>query len=450
MKISSSHQNLLELFQSKEANGEIVSEDEIIRVSGWTKVTLRTYLNKGQFSDFLNKSSTGNFEVFNCLGLSVKDFTKCLSQSKNIKNLDSVYKSKLAKELVKSSKDNMLLGLELYNRPSLENRIDIFVQCFCTAWEKLLKAILIEKHGENHIFRNSKNSNKIRETISLRDCMDQLYCPHDSVRKNIEKIAYYRDRGIHLLMPEVQSIMSRFFQSGIVNYSKEFKIFTKEDFISSNHAGLISLVGDLKTPCIKMLQNKYGKETGEEISWLISDLKKQAEIENNTQFAIPIDVDLVFATKDNRGNIITLAKGEDAEGLEKAIVIKKPSRREETHPYKESDAIREINQRLYERYTVDQLIQLITINKHTNKPEINTNCFRAVIAKSKWKSSDNRYHHANKDPEYHYFSDFAVEEFIKKVMENQGYLKKAKQDYSVMNMNKNKHSSNTKKSWKSS
>lgn len=34
----------------------------------------------------------------------------------------------------------MMLALELYNRPSLDNRLDAFVLCFCTAWEQLLKA----------------------------------------------------------------------------------------------------------------------------------------------------------------------------------------------------------------------------------------------------------------------------------------------------------------------
>ena len=39
----------------------------------------------------------------------------------------------------------MLLALELYNRPSLDNRLDSFILCFCVAWEQLLKAMLIEK-----------------------------------------------------------------------------------------------------------------------------------------------------------------------------------------------------------------------------------------------------------------------------------------------------------------
>ncbi|WP_434670402.1 DUF3644 domain-containing protein [Klebsiella sp. B345] len=48
----------------------------------------------------------------------------------------------------------MILALELYNRPSLENKMDAFVMCFCTAWEQFLKARIIEQDGEKTIFRS--------------------------------------------------------------------------------------------------------------------------------------------------------------------------------------------------------------------------------------------------------------------------------------------------------
>ena len=60
----------------------------------------------------------------------------------------------------------MMLALELYNRPSLENKLDGFVLLFCTAWEQLTKAMLIESKGEDSIFLPPNNKG-FRETISL-------------------------------------------------------------------------------------------------------------------------------------------------------------------------------------------------------------------------------------------------------------------------------------------
>jgi hypothetical protein len=432
MKVASSHQNLLELLQKKEFQGKAVSEEEILEASGWQKSTFATYLNKGQLSDFLNEVGEGYFEISNSVGLSVQQFTQLLSQSKHRRGLGHNCKSRLTKALLRKSRDNMLLALELYNRPSLENRMDGFVLCF-TAWEQLLKAILIEQEGEESIFRKSRNTRGIRETISLRDCLEKLYKVDDLVRKNIERIVFYRDQAVHLLMPEVQGIMSRVFQSGVLNYSTRFQDFTGQPFISTTHSGMLSLVGDLKHPSIAALHSNYGKEIGNEVSSLIDELTEEAKKTDDIQFAIPLNVKLVFAKTDEQGNMITLAKAEEGiEGLKKAIILEKPTDRAKTHPFKESAAINEINKRLYVQYSDDLLTsRLIARNKQTKKPEINSHCFRSIVAKLKWKNSDNKYHYENKDPVIHYYSDFAIEEFIEKIMSIEGYLENARKSNST-------------------
>jgi hypothetical protein len=432
MKSVDSHRRLLELLQKKERSGDKITQKEILSASGWKESTFLTYLNKGQLSDFLHELDGGYFEAFNSTNLSPQKFTQLLSQSKHRRGLGHNCKSRLSKALLKKSKDNMLLALELYNRPTLENRIDGFVLFFCVAWEQLLKAILIEKYGEEAIFRKSRNSAKIRETISLRDCLGKVYEPNDLVKKNIERIAFYRDQAVHLLMPEVQVIISRVFQSGILNYSAKFEEFTEQQFIVSNHSGILSLVGDLQQASISVLRSNYGKDIGDEVFLLISDLTKEAENTNDIRFSIPLNVRLVYARENQDGEMITVAKADEGmEGLKKAIIVEKPTERHKTHPFKETDAIKEINKRLQERYAENLLDQrLVAYDKITKKPVVNSHCFRAVAWKLKWKKSDNKYHYENKDPIYHYFSDHAIEEFISKVMTIDGYLQKARKDYS--------------------
>ncbi|PZV21530.1 MAG: DUF3644 domain-containing protein [Snowella sp.] len=342
MEVPQSHKNLLNLLQKKEAKGELISKVEILESTEWKESTFTTYWNKGQLSDFLNEVKNGYFQISNSVGISVEEFSQILSQSKHRKGLGNNCQSRLAKALLRKSRDNMLLALELYNRPSLENRMDSFVLCFCIAWEQLLKAILIEQEGEESIFRKSRNTKNIRETISLRDCLDKLYAsdPDNAARKNIDRIVFYRDKAVHLLMPEVQGIMSRVFQSGILNYSTKFQDFTKQPFISPTQSGMMSLVGDLKNPSIAALHSNYGKEIGEEVSSLINDLTEEANNIDDIKFAIPLNVRLVFARNDGQGNMITLARAEEGiEGLQKAIILEKPTERDKTHPYKETTAI---------------------------------------------------------------------------------------------------------------
>lgn len=431
MKITKSHKGLLKLLQEKEANGEHITKEEILRRTGWKEISFRTYWTKGQLSDFLNEVGAKLYEPSNSLDLTEQEFTKLLSQSKHRRGLGHNCKSRLAKALLRKSKDNMLLALELYNRPSLENRMDGFVLCFCIAWEQLLKAILIEKQGEDSIFREGTNRRGHRETISLRDCLEKLFKHESIVRKNIERIAYYRNQAVHLLMPEVQGILSRVFQSGVLNYSTQFYEFTEQPFLPSSHSGMLSLVGDLKQPSIASLRTNYGKKIGEEIFELVSTITQEAQEIDDIHFAIPLNVRLVFAKNDDEGNIVSLARAEEGmEGLKKAIVVEKPVDHSKTHPFTETKCIIEINQRLKTKHPQEFLLErLVAKNKATQEPEINSYCFRAMIDKLKWKHGDNRYHFKDKNHEYHSYSDFAVEELIKHIVTKSDFVKTARESY---------------------
>lgn len=429
MKISKSLSSLFSFLREKETTGKKFLLDEILTATGWKPATFRTYWIKGQLADFISETSDGSYEASNCQSINEIEFAKLLSQSKHRRGLGHNCQSKLAKALLSKSKDNMLLALELYNRPSLENRMDAFVMCFCTAWEQFLKAILIEKNGEKSIFRSSSKRG-LKETISLRECLEKIYPATSVVRKNIEQIAFFRDQAVHLLMPEIQGIISRIFQSGVLNYTSKFEEFTEVSFLNNSHAGMISLVGEFKSPPLSVMRSTYG-EIADDILELANELETDVKNSNDIEFAIPLNVKLVFATNNDDGTIITLARAEDGiEGLKKALVIEKPTDRNKTHPFLQKDAITEINSLLHSRFTDEKLSKHLTCrDKHTKKPVINRNCFEAVIQKNNWKNNNNKYHYKNINPEYHYYSLDLVEEFIKRIIEQESYLKNAKDSY---------------------
>ena len=45
------------------------------------------------------------------------------------------------------------------------------------------------------------------------------------------------------------------------------------------------------------------------------------------------------------------------------------------------------------------------------------------------EKKQNKYHYLNENPELHYYSDAAIEEFITKIMTNKNYLKNARQNH---------------------
>jgi hypothetical protein len=418
--------------QTKENSNTLFSLKEIIAATEWKESTFKSYLSKGQVSEFISEVDNFKYQASNSLNITFKEFEKKLSQSKHVQALGHNFKSKLAKALLRKSKDNMLLAIELYNRPSLENKIDGFVMLFCTSWEQLLKAIIIKAKGEESIYRKVNNGK--RETIPLRTCLDIVFSKTDGTKRNILKITDLRDQAVHLLMPELQGIASRIFQSGIFNYSSKFEEACEVPFLNTDNTGMISLVGDFKTPPLSMMNNIYGK-AAEEIIALAEELTSSVDNANDLSFAIPLDVTLQFAQKDSEGTQIILTKAENGmTGLKKALVIEKSVDAEKTYKFKQGQAITEINQRLQSKYDNDFLKK--RLNKQNNKKyELNPNCFQSLIYKLKWKLSDNKYHHFFKNANYHAYSEIALEELIEKIISNTDYLKAAKQSYSKRSRN---------------
>ncbi len=428
MKPRKTHVALLDLLQRREQTGTSVTFNEIIDITGWQTISLETYLKKGQLSEYLNQVGPASYCVSNTIGLSPLTFSRNLSQSKNRRELGFNCRSGLAKALLHKARDNMMLALELYNRPSLENRLDAFVLCFCVAWEQLLKAILIERDGEASIFDGHINPAGIRETISLRECLDRYFKRNIPVRRNVERIAYCRDRAVHLLMPEVQGIMSRAFQSGVMNFGKTFNEFAEQPFIRAGTVGLLSLVGDLNSASDATILSKYGQDAGQEVLQLLKSLEAEAQAEDNIEFAIPLNVKLVFAKTDAEGNSITLSKAEAGmEGLANAIVIEKPIDRSRTHPYRTKAAVQQINKRIAERYDLEHIRKCLGREGASNtKTTISEFDFRVVATKLSWRKSNNAQHYLHENPETRYYSDKAIEDFMKKVFSEPGFLDRAR------------------------
>lgn len=432
MKPRKTHAALLRHLQEHEATGQTVTIAEMLAATGWKAVSLETYIKKGQLSEYLSELAPGLFAVSNTANLDALTFSRNLSQSKNRRALGFNCKSGLAKALLHKARDNMMLALELYNRPSLDNRLDAFVLCFCTAWEQLLKAALIERDGEASIFKPGTTSAGIRETISLRECLTRFFKRRTAVQRNIERIAFYRDQAVHLLMPEVQGIASRVFQSGVMNFGKAFSEFAEQDFLPSSNAGMLSLVGDLNRPSNATIMSKYGVGAGAEVIQLLESLAEETKSEDDIEFAVPLNVKLVFAKTDDQGNSITLSKAEAGmEGLANAIVIEKPVERSKTHPFRMTGLVDEINRRISERYDPQHVERYLRVDSsEKQRTKINNFDVSSVSAKLGWRNSNNGFHYRHENPETHYYSEAAVDDFIEKVFSEPDFLRRARKSYS--------------------
>ncbi|AIU66473.1 DUF3644 domain-containing protein [Vibrio coralliilyticus] len=418
---------LYQFLQKHQTESSTFTKEELIAHVGWKPSTFKSYYGKGQITQFLAEIGVNTYEAINVLDVSFIEFKKRLSQSKHYQELGHKCKSNLAKALLKKSKDNMMLALELYNRPSLENKLDGFVMMYSTAWEQLLKAIIIERDGEEAVFEKA-NKQGVKKTISFRQCLDKLFKENDNVRKNISRIADWRDGAVHLLMPELQGLASRIFQSGVLNYSSKFQEFAEVPFMRSQHAGMISLVGDFKMPPEPVLRSLYGK-AAEDMLELAQTVQDEIEKEDDIEFAIPINVSLVYARDEKDSQIILAAangKAQDLEQLKKALVVEKQVDPEKTHTFTQKTAIDAINKTLHANYDMAKLEKCLVARDKKGKPTINSHCFQAAVSKLNWKATCNKHHHYQKISNTHIYSQDAVDELVRQITTKDNFIKQAK------------------------
>jgi len=433
-EMSPSQKKLFALLKKKETGGSQVSLSEITTVTGWKEETVGNYISKGYFREFLIPLSSGNFQVSGLKNLSEKEFHQSITQSNLVKEIGHGFKSKTAGALIKKSRDNMILALEIYNRPSLSNRIDGFLMLFCASWEQLLKSALAESNGEDSIFRKQKEG-RLRETLSLRECVEKYFSnPNDPIRKNIESIVLLRDKAAHLFLPELQSITGRLFQSGIINYAEEFRKITSHGFVDDPSVGLLTLICDLEPSNSIQLQTRYGQESAEELLDIARKLKDDITQFNDSKYAIPLEYKLVFS-KDSENADISLSNVMNASN--QAVIIEKMVDPTERCPYTTKTAVKEIC-KLLESMIPKQDREKRFSSPSKNRDYFSDHDFLAICETEGWKKANNEYHHFLEIGNRHIYSQKAIDFISQRVASSETYLAEAREKFKQCKLVKKK------------
>lgn len=423
--LSDGQRKLKAFLKAKERGQQTFSIEDIISATGWKPITVTTYLNKGYLSAHVSKVDENSYTVTGVLGLSDSAFLSSITQTQTIREVGAFCTSKLARGLVQKSRENMILALELFNRPTIGSRVDGFVIMSSVAWEQLLKAALIEKNGESTIFRPTR-PNRPRETISLRVCLERSFEQNNPIRKNLERVQFLRDHAIHLLMPESTPVLSRLFQASVFNYGKFFRDFCQTSFLPESSLGVLALVGNQTPPTAVHLTSKYGPDVGREILEMCQQIEREVELFDDFRYAIPVDYRLVLSNSDAVGEIV-LANAVDS-GLE-GLVVTKPVDHEKTHPYLTMEAVTMIDRRLSDRLA--QKEKLGRLGKSSAAPDqFSSYDFYAVVQYEGWRSSPRGpYHHYTSRPKVHRYSDEAIEYVVEKICTHPEYLRIARNRY---------------------
>jgi len=313
--------------------------------------------------------------------------------------------AQLSEQLLDNSQEALVLAIEVYNKPTVQYRLETFCFLFCNAWELLLKGRILEVEGNESAIQYDDEPQR---TLSLRDCLKQIYeNEKDPVRCNVEDITEIRDAAVHFIIPELEAVYQGLIQSGIVNYAMALNEWFDKSILDRCNPSMLTLVGDVHDIEPTKLRDKYGNEIVDFVESEVERIDETEEKLDDLGYRIPIEYKLKLTKKAEDADISLVSGDSDQTG----VVLEVAKDLSRTHPYRQTDAIQKINSRLNE----DQ--------------QINSYGFQAFLHKNKIKKRA-QYHHQIEKPKTHRYSESLIDLVVDKIEQHEGYIQRARESYS--------------------
>lgn len=244
----------------------------------------------------------------------------------------------MSKKLVEKSIEAFILGLEIYNKPTIKYRIEGFSFFIVNAWELMLKAELLNR-GESIYF-----SDKPNRTLSVEGVIKKIYTDkHTRIRLNLEKIIELRNISTHYITEDYELKYAPLFQACVLNYVNELKRFHDEDitqYIAQNFLTISARYEPLSNEEIKI---KYPPEIAEKFIQQANDIDVLSSTYNSDKFAIPIRQNLYITKKKSEADFVV---GIDSRADTKVTPAKELKDPHNTHKYSFNTVITAISERL--------------------------------------------------------------------------------------------------------
>lgn len=202
----------------------------------------------------------------------------------------------IEKRLIEKSIEAFIMGLEIYNKPTIKYRIEGFSFFIVNAWELMLKAELLSR-GDNIYFPDKPD-----RTISVENTIKKIYTDKNTrIRLNLEKIIELRNISTHYITEDYEVKYAPLFQACVINFVNEIQRFHNIDitkYIAQNFLTISASYEPLTNEEIKL---KYSPEIAEKLIKQSNEIDVLSATYNSDKFAINIKQNLYVTKKKIRG-----------------------------------------------------------------------------------------------------------------------------------------------------
>ncbi len=241
------------------------------------------------------------------------------------------------KRLVDKSIEAFILGLEVYNKPTIRYRVEGFSFFVVNAWELMLKAEMLNRKIPIYY----KDTNR---TVSVEVTIRKIYSDKNSrIRLNLEKIIELRNISTHYITEDYEQKYAPLFQACALNYANELKRFHGidiSDYISQNFLTITANYEPLDNEQIKL---KYAPEIAERLIHQANDISVLNETYNSDKFAINIRQNLYITKKKDEADFSVAISKDAKTPVEIIKELKDPAN---THKYSFQNVITAVREKM--------------------------------------------------------------------------------------------------------
>jgi hypothetical protein len=244
----------------------------------------------------------------------------------------------LSKMMVDKSIEAFILGLEIYNKPTIRYRIEGFSFFMVNAWELMLKAELVNR-GESIYF-----SDKPGRTLSVSDTIKKIYTDKNTrIRLNLEKIVELRNISTHYITEDYELKYAPLFQACVLNYVNELKRFHDEDITAHIAQNFLTLSARYEPLSNEEIKIKYPPEIAEKFIQQANNIDVLCEEYDSEKFSINIRQNLYITKKRSEADFTVSIDSTSDTKVTKVKELKDPA---DTHKYSYNNVVTAVRERL--------------------------------------------------------------------------------------------------------
>lgn len=244
----------------------------------------------------------------------------------------------LPNRLVSKSIEAFVMGIEIYNKPTIKYRVEGFSFFICNAWELMLKAELLKRNISIYFKDDSTR------TLTLTNVVNRIYSDKNTkIRLNLEKIIELRNISTHFITEDYEAKYAPLFQACVLNYVNELKRFHDEDITRFIPQNFLTISASYEPLTNEQIRLKYSPEIAEKFIKQANEVDVLSQEYSSDKFSININQRLFITKKKSDADFVVSINSRSDNQVAIVKDLKDPSN---TYKYSYNNVIMAVQERL--------------------------------------------------------------------------------------------------------